>query len=323
MPPLVKRVRSGGQTYYYFRSSPMVRLPDLRSIEFGEAYARCMGAKSNRERMKAMDTVASVVALYEKTEFAKKSAGTRRTYGFYLARLVEQIGNAPVRHVERADVRKLLEAYELEGNLGAANLMLAVTNIIFKFALSRDMIGTNPCKGIERHQLGGHDPWPVSLVELGLRADEPLVRKGVALLYFTAQRIGDVCRMRWADTANGLLRVTQEKTGKPLTIPMHSRLVSILGKPEGITLLGQPIGTETLRRHIKAWARQQGHEIVPHGLRKNAVTALLEAGCSVVETAAISGQSQAMVEYYSRSINQEAMAGAAILKWENRTGTGK
>jgi hypothetical protein len=55
---------------------------------------------------------------------------------------------------------------------------------------------------------------------------------------------------------------------------------------------------------------------VPHGLRKNAVIALLEAGCSSPETAAISGQSLRVVEHYAKERDQSLMADSAVLKWQ-------
>jgi hypothetical protein len=55
---------------------------------------------------------------------------------------------------------------------------------------------------------------------------------------------------------------------------------------------------------------------VPHGLRKNAVNALLEAGCSAAEAASISGQSLQMVEHYAKQRAQARLADAAVLKWQ-------
>ncbi|WP_299327554.1 tyrosine-type recombinase/integrase [Parasphingopyxis sp.] len=275
-----------------------------------------MGARSNRNRK--METLASLVALYERTVLPSKSAGTQRTYGFYLHRLATEHGKAPVKLVERRHVRKMIRPFEDRGNLGAANLMLAVTRNVFAVAVKRDMIERNPCDGIDRHELGEHDPWPVWLVEKALVDPDPLIRRSVGLLYYTAQRIGDVCRMTWRDIEHGRIKVVQQKTGTPLVIQLHSGLVEILGRPEGITLLGHPAKPEALRRRIKLWAKGHGADIVPHGLRKNAVIALLEAGCSVAETAAISGQSYKMVEHYAKKIDQEKMGTAAILKWENK-----
>jgi hypothetical protein len=57
-------------------------------------------------------------------------------------------------------------------------------------------------------------------------------------------------------------------------------------------------------------------DFVPHGLRKNAVRALLEAGCTVNEVSSITGQTAQMVEHYAREVNQLKLAEEAIRKWE-------
>lgn len=63
-----------------------------------------------------------------------------------------------------------------------------------------------------------------------------------------------------------------------------------------------------------------GQSATVHGLRKNAVNTLLEVGCSVAETAAISGQTLQMVEHYAKQRNQSVLASAAVLKWEQGGG---
>jgi hypothetical protein len=57
-------------------------------------------------------------------------------------------------------------------------------------------------------------------------------------------------------------------------------------------------------------------KVVPHGLRKNAVNVLLEKGCTAAETAAISGQSLQMVEYYAKQRSQKKLGKVAMLKWQ-------
>ena len=57
-------------------------------------------------------------------------------------------------------------------------------------------------------------------------------------------------------------------------------------------------------------------DFVPHGLRKNAVCALLEAGCTVNEVSSITGQTAQIVEHYAREVNQLKLAEEAIRKWE-------
>ena len=72
---------------------------------------------------------------------------------------------------------------------------------------------------------------------------------------------------------------------------------------------------------MKAYSAKLGRECVPHGLRKNAVIALLEAGCTVAEVAAITGQTYVVVERYAARVNTRRLGKAAVLKLdETRTG---
>jgi integrase len=159
--------------------------------------------------------------------------------------------------------------------------------------------------------------------DAGLEAVDDLTRLAVALLFYTGQRIGDVCAMRWTAIKNEKIKVVQQKTGKSLMIRLHADLRAELDRygKRGLTLLtnaqGGPVSPAQLRRILKVFCASLGHpELKPHGLRKNAVIALLTAGCSVAETAAITGQTYQLVEYYARQIDQERMGEAAILKME-------
>jgi len=76
--------------------------------------------------------------------------------------------------------------------------------------------------------------------------------------------------------------------------------------------------------YFGAWFRKEMKRLglgglQPHGLRKNAVCALLEAGCSEAETAAITGQSIPMVMHYAKKVNQKRLATSAMAKWERNT----
>jgi hypothetical protein len=54
-------------------------------------------------------------------------------------------------------------------------------------------------------------------------------------------------------------------------------------------------------------------------LRKNAVNALLEAGCSAAEVSAITGQSLEMVEHHPEK-RQKLFGGSAIRRGETKAG---
>jgi integrase len=68
-----------------------------------------------------------------------------------------------------------------------------------------------------------------------------------------------------------------------------------------------------MRRAIKA----DVGDLVPHGLRKNAVNALLEAGCSAAMVSAITGQTMQIVEQYALKRNNRKLAKTAMGKWNS------
>lgn len=149
------------------------------------------------------------------------------------------------------------------------------------------------------------------------------------MLYYTAARIGDVCAMRWSDIREDRIEFVQEKTNREMSVPIHGSLAPLLAgtKRTGLTILatddGRPLKRASLRERIQRFAIAAGYKVVPHGLRKNAVNSLLEAGCSVGETSAISGQSLAVVEHYAKRRASNRMGSAAILKWEGHNRNGK
>jgi stage V sporulation protein SpoVS len=85
----------------------------------------------------------------------------------------------------------------------------------------------------------------------------------------------------------------------------------------------QALTEGAVRQRLQAWALAKGHQVVPHGLRKNAVNALLEAECSVAEVSAITGQDLKTIEHYAKGRNQERLGRSAMLKFERWNGTGK
>jgi integrase len=328
--PYVRTKRGrGGKEYLYFdtgqqdeRGKPILkRLPDLKDPAFGRSLARMQGARNSRAKPANVLTVAGLADMWEKSpHFTKLAAGSRRNYGTYLKVIRERIGIAPAEDVKPSDVRHVQD--QMADKPSAANMFVRTLGSLYSWGRKRGHVSTFPVRDVELLEEGEHEPWPEWLLDKALQ--DEAVQLPVAMLYFTAQRIGDVCRMRWNDIHSGAVTVTQQKTGKALTIPLHRDLAALLAKAprKGLTVLLRPDGTQwepkTLRAMLQRWAKAQGAEIVPHGLRKNAVIALLHAGCSIAETAAISGQTMTMVEHYARRRNQATLGSAAILKWEGR-----
>lgn len=324
----VKRTKAKGRFYYYFDTGQVdekgqrvwKRLPDPKDRAFGSTYAALLGHRSRRQNVEAQLTVQKLFALYQASgQFEKLRPATHNVYRTYQAEFVDKLGTAPAQLVERKDIVLMLD--KMADRPGAANMVLKSARAAYAWARQRGHITNDPFRDIEALELGEHQPWPEEALTLALNCDNNEVRLAVHLLYYTAQRIGDVAALKWRDIVDGQIVLTQEKTGTPLRIPIHASLAAELERqPKSLSTIlevGQvKFRTIKLRTAIKNFCAKHGFDIVPHGLRKNAVNALLEAGCSVAETAAISGQSLQMIEHYAKRRSQSKLGQVAILKWE-------
>lgn len=331
LPKHVRRKVAKGRTYYYFDTGAkaggkavLKRLPDIRDPDFGRMLSAAQSGRTRRHKVAGILLVPNLADLYERSpDFRKLALTTRRSYELNLDKARKRLAEVPANELQPKHVRLLMD--EMADQTGAANQFVRVLGSLYSWGRKRGHVAAKPTEGVDLFEQTPHEPWPQWLLEEALQ--DEAVRLPVAMLYYTAQRIGDVCRMRWSDVRDGVISVRQEKTAKSLAIPFHAELAKLLAAAprDALTILsrnGRKMREAGLRETLQAWAAERGQEIVPHGLRKNAVIALLECGCSVAETAAISGQTLQMVEHYAKQRDQGKLASAAILRW-NATGTGK
>jgi len=335
----VKSVKRGKQVYLYFNTGQKVDgkpiytpLGKKGDPDVGTRYSTALQARSRRTGDPSGLLMPQLVGRFQRSpEFVtKKSAGTQKTYGVYLRRLEHEFNTAPAAGIESSDILNLMDT--MAARPAAVDMLLMVGNMMFEWAKKRKLVHHNPFAEIDREdwEQRQYEPWPEEVLAEALL--DAKLRLPVALLYYTAQRIGDCCNIRWDDVTDGELRVVQQKTKKELFIPLHSELEAILAETPraGDTIMVGPKGKkakdQTIRGWIKAFGADRGLDLVPHGLRKNAVNALLEAGCSTGEVSAISGQTLGMVEHYARRRNSRRMGKSAVAKWEQngaRKTTGK
>lgn len=333
-----KSVKRHGREYVYFNTGQKidgrvvyVSLGRKDADDFGSRYSAAKAARTRRTGLPTSLTVPQLTQRYDRSpEFLKKSMGTQRTYGVYLRRLATEFDNAPAGGLDSSDIYELMD--DMAGKPAAIDMMILAGKAMYAWAVKRKYVLRNPFDEVDREdwEARAYQPWPDAVVEAALE-DERLGLP-VALLYFTAQRIGDVCRMRWDQIDGEDLHVVQQKTGKKILVPLHERLAAILASAPrtGETIMadarGKPLKDQTIRSWIARFGADHGVKLVPHGLRKNAVEALLEADCSVAETSAISGQSLQMVEHYAKQRETKLAGRRAIAKWEragNRETAGK
>ena len=322
----VKTVNSRGHRYYYFNTGqkkngkPIYhRLPDPSRADFYTVYASLKAGRTKRENAKALMTVSKLIDLYERSDdFKKLSRSTHSGYMLTFRKIRHNFGEAPADDLLPSDITLYMD--QNAATPGAANMFKDVVGAIYKWGRRRSHTVGRPTADVAKLATQEHEPWPVELLESALKAENDRVRLAVHLLYYTGQRIGDVVRMRWSDIEGEYMIVRQQKTDKEMAVKLHKDLIAELARTprKGFNIIGrwtgEPIGAQPIRIALKKFAG----DYVPHGLRKNAVIALLEAGCSENEVGGITGQSPQMVRHYAKKISQRTLGTSAILKWETR-----
>ena len=332
--PYVKFVRTKGNVYGYFdtgkkdASGKRIYAPlgKHSSVGFLDSYNTMLGHRTRRAT--GLATVSDLSYQFEESDdFARLSEGTRKYYSAHLKHIRKHLGKFPITGVKRAHISEVVNN-RLGNQNGTKNGFMAVYGVLHTYAEQLELLETNsPTKHIKPFKTGEYEPWPEPILQAGLEAEHARTRLAVNLLYYTGARIGDAVRFRWNDILDGSLHFKEQKGGKAMEVPLHVDLLAELERTpkRGITIIvnqdGRAMTDQVIRRELKRFAADHGHDgLVPHGLRKNAVNALLEAGCTDYEVQAITGQSLPMIAHYARKVNKRKLGKAAILKLENTTG---
>jgi integrase len=152
-----------------------------------------------------------------------------------------------IRDIGKRDIRELLEAVADRGLRVQPNRLLALVRKMFQFAEERELVTTNPARGIK--PIGQERPRErvLSADEIrsfwaALESETPLVRIMFRLRLLTAQRGAEVSQMRWVDLdlQNRLWTIPGDiaKNGKPHSVPLGPLAIGML------TELQQPASTK-------------------------------------------------------------------------------
>lgn len=322
-----------GHVRHYFRrkGSPKVALPGLAgSAEFMAAYHAALADKpapAPAARPSA-GSLAEVVAGYcRSVDWKNLKPSSQRTYRKALDPIVERYGHCLVAEWDKATKntpRDVIEAIG-EHHPGMANLTKAVLSKVMNYAIDAKVCERNPFDRLKSYRLGSHHSWTDAEIaqferrwKIGTRE-----RLAFALLLYTGQRGGDVCKMHRNDIADGMIRVSRQKVRKGETsealIPIHSELAKVLAGPVvGMAHLVTTAQGKALRGMwtiFPAAVARAGlpENCVAHGLRKAAARRLAEAGCTPHEIAAITGHATLKeIERYTAAVSQEALAKKAM-----------
>ena len=348
LPPHVHMTLSRGRDYFAYHpfrgtrnAGPRVKLPGCPTLPSGEpnpewwaAYRAASGTISPSARAGTFRALVEAWTGAEdrpaSPEWEALSVNTRRNYHTALGRILGAWGDLPVRGLEPRHVLEMRDA--MRETPQAANTLRTALSSILAWSIPRGWRSDNPCEHVKPFPPG--EPWAAwtwEAIEAWRAHAVPPMIEAMALALYTGQRRSDLLPMKWSDVDQGVIKVTQEKTGVQVWIPLHRDLRDVLAGMErrSTRILTGDRGRPWTDEGFKTvWGRQMDavelmtgacHGLVFHGLSKSAVCFLLEAGCTVQEVMAVTGQSRDMVDHYAAGLNRQRLAQQAIAKWENRT----
>jgi len=321
------------KTRYYFRRPgfPRTPLPGLPwTPAFMAAYEAAMSGEPQRPKSKAAaprSFAALIDAYYQHKSFVELAPSTQATYRGILEAIRAHSGAVQVAVLTRQHVEAGLA--KRHKTPSAANNWLKVMHRLMGIAIANDWRQDDPTAHVKplRIKSEGFAFWPQELIEqyrahhaVGTRA-----RLALELLACTMQRRSDVIRMGRQHVRDGMLSITQQKTGTKVYIPVLPELrAAIDALPNAqMTFLVTGDGKPYTAPGFGNWFREQCDAAgVPagyaaHGLRKAGAIRLAEHGCTVSEIAAWGGwKTLKEVERYTKGVSQARVARGVVAKLE-------
>ncbi|MFK3741328.1 tyrosine-type recombinase/integrase [Massilia sp. TN1-12] len=260
-PHMRKRTQRSGRTFYYLDTGEKPR----REIPLGDDYIAALRkyAEIHQIEKVAAPKFGDVILKYEAEVMPTLAISTQRTHASDMKHLRASFQDAPLDQIKPMHIQKLLDKHKDKPTTAnrCKRLFSALWNKARGWGYTDE---ENPCIGIEGHSLKKRDVYVTDEVFDAVRAhaSEPL-REALEFAYLTGQRPGDALKARVDDIKDGVLYVSQGKTGKKLGIAVVGQLAELVGRIQvrkaahktvhGQILMvrdGQPMTKQILRDHF-------------------------------------------------------------------------
>jgi len=327
--------RHGKARYYFRRYGKRTPLPGLPgSSEFLKAYEIAVDGTSARPEIGAARTIAGtvnavIIGYLGSSAFQQLALTSQRQYRRIFEGLRRDHGNKHMDTLERRHVVLMVDA--MAKTPVAARDFLRCLRQLIAYAISIGIRQDDPTAGVRVKvpKSDGFRTWGEQDIAAfqATYAVGTKPRLALELLLGTAARCADVVRIGRGNVRNGTLHMTQQKTGRALTIPVTAALadaINAAAPSEHVVFLINERGQAFTARGFSKWFVKMCERVAlkglsAHGIRKAACRRLAEAGCSANEIAAISGHASLReVERYTRAADQARMARNAVERTERQ-----
>lgn len=300
---VTSRKNKNGTIRYYFRrrGQPVERLPDdPQSEEFAAAYNRLLNWVAPALEAQEGSFAWACDQYMDSPEFKGKADATRTARRRIIISMMkerldpahtETFGQEKLARITAKHVRVLRD--RKADNPNAANERLKILSQVFKLALAKDWVESNPVRIVERLAVprGGHDT----------ASDEHIARYmakhssgapwlAIKMLMEFGMRVSDLRILGRQHVKNGYLIFDTVKTGVRCELEISADMQAILPRHETqMTFLlseyGNPFKSDkALSQRVSKWFRQAGVEgITAHSVRKWLATRKAEEGATEMQ----------------------------------------
>ena len=224
LPP---RMTLKGKTYYHVSTDTPRKWTKLGQ---DLAIAKRLWAEIEGEQPEQNNcTFRGIAARYRKEVFPTKAYRTQKDNEKELEKLEAVFGAMPIDAIKPFHIKRYLDERGKTAKV-RANRERALFSHVFNFARECGYTDApNPCSGIKGHKETGRDRYVEDDEFLAVwnKADHP-AQDAMDLAHLTGQRPADLLKFNRSDIRNGMLALTQNKTGKKLLIEIVGELESLI-----------------------------------------------------------------------------------------------
>lgn len=298
-----KRLASGEKRVYWYawRGGPQLK-GEPGTPDFMASYHQALATRKVPDKA---NTIAALIRDYEASSAFPKSADSQRAYRNYLKLIDGKFGKMTMAAVKdpRARGEFLKWRDTMQDTPRKADYAWTVLAALMGYAVNHGALAVNPCARGGR--LSSSDRTEKVWSEDDLRKLFAEAKWELAIVAFaaiwTGQRQGDLLRLTPANIRDGVLRLTQRKSErkgkKPrkIAMPVPAPLAEALKRnPKGEALFlnsdGKPWTSSGFRASFGKLQEKAGIDgLTFHDFRGTFASLAAEAGCTTLESCAVSG----------------------------------
>jgi hypothetical protein len=318
-PHLHREITRHGRTVWFVRinKGPRIRIRgEYGTQEFQDAYqAALTGEAPPKAGKAAKGTLSWLLEQYRQTSaWASLSLATRRQRENIFRHVLKTAGQEPFTRITGKSVQSGIDRRRATPH--QARHFLDAMRGLFKWAVACEHIKSDPTAGkaVAKPRSEGFEAWDDDDIAKYQAHWKPGTRERLAhdVLLYTGLRRGDAVVFGRPHVKNGVARLTTQKTGERVVIPIESELEETLrlGPCGELSYIAgadaQPLRKESFGNWFRDACRAAGINKSAHGLRKAGATRDANRGWTESELEAKYGwRGGRMASHYTRTMNRE------------------